>query len=47
MVLFILIAVTAHILVWSWRPWLPGPHGYAELITGAKMAIQPALSHFA
>ncbi len=47
MVLFILVAITAHILVWSWRPWLPGPHGYAELITGAKMAVQPALSHFA
>ena len=22
------IAVVAHILVWIWRPWLPGPNGY-------------------
>ncbi len=22
------IAIVAHFLVWSWRPWLPGPHGY-------------------
>ncbi len=45
--LFVMIAITAHILVWSWRPWLPGPQGYAELMTGAKMALQPALGHFA
>jgi light-harvesting complex 1 beta chain len=25
---FTAIAVVAHILVWSWRPWLPGPNGY-------------------
>ena len=23
------VAVLAHILVWMWRPWLPGPGGYA------------------
>jgi light-harvesting complex 1 beta chain len=22
------VAVVAHILVWMWRPWLPGPNGY-------------------
>ena len=26
---FTAIAVVAHFLVWSWRPWLPGPHGYS------------------
>ena len=26
--IFTAIAVVAHILVWIWRPWLPGPHGY-------------------
>ena len=24
------IAVVAHVLVWMWRPWLPGPNGYAQ-----------------
>jgi len=30
-ILFTVIAVVAHILVWMWRPWLPGPNGYASL----------------
>ncbi len=30
-VLFTLIAIVAHILVWMWRPWLPGPGGYSAL----------------
>ena len=25
---FTAIAVVAHILVWLWRPWIPGPNGY-------------------
>jgi light-harvesting complex 1 beta chain len=25
---FTIVAVVAHILVWSWRPWLPGVKGY-------------------
>ncbi len=25
---FTLVAIVAHILVWSWRPWIPGPNGY-------------------
>lgn len=28
---FVVIAVVAHILAWMWRPWLPGPGGYASL----------------
>ncbi|MGV7034375.1 light-harvesting antenna LH1, beta subunit [Methylobacterium symbioticum] len=30
-IIFTAIAVVAHILVWLWRPWLPGPQGYASL----------------
>ncbi|GJE61720.1 light-harvesting antenna LH1, beta subunit [Methylobacterium trifolii] len=30
-IIFTAIAVVAHILVWMWRPWLPGPQGYASL----------------
>lgn len=26
---FVVIAIIAHFLVWQWRPWLPGPNGYA------------------
>ncbi len=29
-IVFTVIAIVAHILVWQWRPWLPGPNGYAN-----------------
>lgn len=41
------IAVVAHILVWQWRPWLPGPEGYSSLIDGAKVAAGYLTSHLA
>ena len=28
---FTAIAVLAHILVWMWRPWIPGDDGYAAV----------------
>lgn len=33
--IFTAIAVVAHILVWLWRPWIPGPNGYSSLIDRA------------
>ncbi|WP_108659925.1 light-harvesting antenna LH1, beta subunit [Acuticoccus kandeliae] len=30
-VIFVVIAIVAHVLVWMWRPWLPGPEGYTSL----------------
>ncbi len=27
-VIFVGIAIVAHVLAWLWRPWLPGVHGY-------------------
>ena len=27
-IIFVVIAIIAHFLVWQWRPWLPGPNGY-------------------
>ena len=24
-IVFTVIAIIAHILVWMWRPWIPGP----------------------
>ncbi|MGD8808627.1 MAG: light-harvesting antenna LH1, beta subunit [Gammaproteobacteria bacterium] len=35
-IVFVVIAIVAHILAWMWRPWLPGPDGYASLIDGAR-----------
>jgi light-harvesting complex 1 beta chain len=42
-VAFTVIAVVAHILVWLWRPWIPGPKGWA-LLDGATTAVQHAIS---
>ena len=39
---FTVIAIIAHFLVWSWRPWIPGPKGYA-LLEGVSNAIQAVL----
>jgi light-harvesting complex 1 beta chain len=35
---FTVIAIIAHILVWNWRPWIPGPKGYA-MLDGAQSAL--------
>lgn len=40
---FTVIAVIAHIMAWSWRPWLPGPNGYSSLMDGVH-AIIPHLA---
>jgi light-harvesting complex 1 beta chain len=39
---FTVIAIVAHFLVWSWRPWLPSVKGYA-LLDGATNAVQSVL----
>ncbi|MFN3590702.1 MAG: light-harvesting antenna LH1, beta subunit [Thermaurantiacus sp.] len=46
-VVFTIIAIIAHILVWNWRPWLPGPQGYAaapqvEQLAATAVATTPA-----
>ena len=28
-IVFVVICIVAHFLAWQWRPWLPGPNGYA------------------
>jgi light-harvesting complex 1 beta chain len=45
-ILFTLIAIGAHILVWMWRPWLPGVNGYSELKDGIDLARQTATAFF-
>lgn len=34
-IIFTVVAIIAHFLVWAWRPWIPGPNGYAMLQDGA------------
>ena len=43
---FTVIAIVAHFLVWSWRPWLPSVKGYASLdgVTNAIHGILPMIS---
>lgn len=42
-IVFLIIAIIAHILVWQWRPWLPGPEGYS-MIDGARDVANVAAS---
>ena len=41
--IFTAIAIVAHILVWMWRPWIPGPEGYAQL-EGVNQTVTAFLS---
>jgi light-harvesting complex 1 beta chain len=40
-VVFTLIAILAHILVWAWRPWLQGP---VPVNTSMIDAVKPLLT---
>ena len=31
MIMFVVVAIVAHVLVWAWRPWIPAENGYAAL----------------
>lgn len=44
-IIFTVIAIVAHILVWQWRPWLPGPHGYTGMVDTLHGALS-AVRHF-
>jgi light-harvesting complex 1 beta chain len=46
MIAFVAIAVVAHLLVWFWRPWIPGPEGYASLegVGQSVTALLPMLA---
>lgn len=46
-IVFTLVAIVAHFLVWNWRPWLPGPDGYAAVETGVQYAQAAAAQLFA
>ncbi|WP_408887579.1 light-harvesting antenna LH1, beta subunit [Roseicella frigidaeris] len=39
-IVFTVIAIIAHFLVWQWRPWLPGVDGYrTSLLDGASSLL--------
>ena len=42
-IIFTVIAVIAHVLVWLWRPWFPGVEGYSSLLDGVKVAATSVL----
>lgn len=44
-IVFLVIAIIAHILVWQWRPWLPGPAGYTSMVDGVKAAVNSVLPY--
>jgi light-harvesting complex 1 beta chain len=37
-IIFTLIAIVAHVLVWMWRPWFPGVDGYAMINDATQLA---------
>lgn len=42
---FTLIAIVAHFLVWSWRPWFPTVKGYGNaMLDGANTVAAVLLS---
>ena len=41
---FVAVAIIAHILVWLWRPWLPGPQGYSSLMDGTTLETTTKLA---
>ncbi len=45
-ILFLVIAIIAHILAWMWRPWLPSASGYKSAIDGVHHLASVALTFF-
>ena len=37
-IIFTIIAIVAHFLVWAWRPWFPGVNGYAMVNDAVSLA---------
>ncbi len=46
-IVFTVIAIVAHVLVWQWRPWLPGPNGYLPTTTSLLDGVTVAKSFLA
>ena len=47
-IIFTVVAIVAHFLAWQWRPWLPGPNGYAtSMLDSARDALLHVKSYLA
>lgn len=45
-IVFTVIAIIAHFLVWQWRPWFPGVDGYTAVIDTVNHAANSVLARF-
>ena len=43
-IIFTVIAIIAHFLVWQWRPWFPSVDGYSMMVDGVNSTIQSVKS---
>ncbi len=43
-IVFTVIAIVAHFLVWQWRPWLPGPNGYSTSLLDGVAFVKSFLA---
>ena len=46
-IIFTIVAIIAHFLVWQWRPWLQTPETTAMIQSGAQYAQASITSLFA
>lgn len=37
-IMFTIVAIVAHVLVWMWRPWFPSVNGYAMINDATELA---------
>ncbi len=44
-IMFVVVAVIAHVLVWMWRPWFPGEKGYSALTDSVNVAMTHVLPY--
>ena len=45
-IVFTVIAIIAHFLVWQWRPWFPGPDGYAAVTDTVNTVAHSVITRF-
>jgi light-harvesting complex 1 beta chain len=43
-IIFTVIAIVAHFLVWQWRPWFPGVRGYAQSMIDSATSVATYLT---
>lgn len=43
-IIFTIVAIVAHILVWNWRPWLPDEGGYGTT-AAIEQGVQSAAAN--